>query len=178
MSDGDGDGALRLTLVRHGHASPQTPPGQSDFDRALDRKGQAEAAEMARRCLELGLVPDLVRASAAVRTEQTAVTFLRVMDLPAERLQLERGLYLAESDTLLGAIRETPAWVRHLMIVAHNPGLGDLAQQFAPRAHLRGFETGATCSIELQAVAWDEVRLGQARDLRYDAPGRFYDVWG
>lgn len=172
-----GGGALRLTLVRHGHATAQAPAGLSDFDRSLDRKGEAEAAEMARRCLELGLLPDLVRASAAVRARDTAATFQRVMALPAGRLRIERGLYLAEADALLAAIRETEPEVRHLMVVAHNPGLGDLAQQFAPRARLRGFETGATCTFELPASGWDEVRLGQAAELRYDAPGRFYDLW-
>ena len=173
-----GDGARRLTLVRHGHAVPQAPAGQSDFERVLDRKGQAEAAEMARRCLELGLVPDLLRASAAARASETAAAFVRVMSLPDECLRVERGLYLAEADALLAAIRDTDAATRHLMIVAHNPGLGDLAQQFAPRARLRGFETGAICTLALQADSWDEIRLGQAQDLRYDAPGRFYDVWG
>lgn len=173
-----GDAALRLTLVRHGHAVPQAPAGQTDFERPLDRKGQAEAAEMARRYLELGLLPDLVRTSAAKRAHETASTFVRVMSLPAERLRPERNLYLADVDALLAAIRETDAGVRHLMVVAHNPGLGDLAQCFAPRAQLRGFETCATCTLELRAGGWSEVRLGQADDLRYDAPGRFYDVWG
>jgi phosphohistidine phosphatase len=173
----DGTGALRLTLVRHGHATPQAPAGQTDFDRMLDRKGEAEAMEMARRCLELGLVPDLVRSSAAARARDTAATFARIMGLSDERLSVERNLYLAEADTLLAAVRETDSAVRHLMLVAHNPGLGDLAQQFAPRARLRGFETGAVCTLELRAAGWAEVRLGNAEDLRYDAPGRFYDVW-
>lgn len=175
---GGGGGALRLTLVRHGHAIAQAPAGGADFERSLDGKGQAEAAEMARRLLQLGLVPDLVRASSAVRARETATTFVRVMDLPQQSLRLERGLYLAAAETLLAAIRDTEAGVRHLMIVAHNPGLGDIAQQFAPRARLRGFETGAACTLALRADGWDEVRLGQAEDLRYDAPGRFFDIWG
>lgn len=169
-------GALRLTLVRHGRAEDKGS-GQADFDRSLDRRGVAEVAGMARRCLELSLVPDRVRASAAVRTRQTAEAFAQVLQVPASALSFERGLYLAEVDTLLEAIRGSAEDARHLMLVGHNPGIGELAQQFAPRAQLAGFETAATCTMRLAARAWRDVRPGGALDVRYDSPSRFYDLW-
>jgi phosphohistidine phosphatase len=169
-------GGLRLTLVRHGRAEDKGS-GQADFDRALDRRGVAEVAGMARRCLELELVPDLLRASAAVRTRQTAEAFAQVLRLPASALSFERELYLAEVDTLLEAIRDSADEARHLMLVGHNPGIGELAQRFAPRARLAGFETAATCTLRLDARSWRDIRLDQAVDFRYDSPSRFYDLW-
>jgi hypothetical protein len=38
----------RLTLVRHAKADTSLP-GQQDWDRVLDRRGQQDAPEMARR---------------------------------------------------------------------------------------------------------------------------------
>jgi phosphohistidine phosphatase len=78
---------------------------------------------------------------------------------------------------LLEFIRGTDDSVEHLMLVGHNPGLGDLAQQLAPAARFTGFETAATCSMQFAADSWRGVGAGRAEDLRYDAPGRFFDLW-
>jgi phosphohistidine phosphatase len=167
-------GGRRLTLVRHGHAEDKGP-GQRDFDRALDPRGRAEIAEMARRCLDLGLVPDLLVTSAAVRARQTAAAFERLLERRSPPLRVEAGLYLAEAESLLAFIRGTDAGVTHLMLVAHNPGLADLAQQLAPEARFTGFETAATCSMLFAADGWPGIAAGLAEELRYDSPGRFFD---
>ncbi len=166
----------RLTLVRHGHAEDKGP-GHRDFDRALDRRGRAEVAEMARRCLDLELMPDLLVTSAAARALQTAEAFERLLVWPSPPLRVEPRLYLAEAATLLEFIRGTDDGVSHLMLVAHNPGLGDLAQQLAPEARFTGFETAATCSIRFAAETWRGIGPGQAEDVCYDTPGRFFDLW-
>jgi phosphohistidine phosphatase SixA len=67
----------RLTLVRHANAEQDADV--RDFERPLSRKGQNEALEMARRYLERSLVPDLILASAATRTRETAETFAKVL---------------------------------------------------------------------------------------------------
>jgi phosphohistidine phosphatase len=167
-------GRRRLTRVRHGHAEDKGP-GHRDFDRALDRRGRAEVAEMARRCRELGLLPDLLVTSAAVRAVQTAAAFERLREEPSRPLRSEPDLYLAEAGTLLDFIRGIDDGVAHLMLVAHNPGLGDLARQLAPAARFTGFETAATCSMELAADSWRHVDAGQAEEVRYDTPGRFFE---
>jgi phosphohistidine phosphatase len=165
---------LCLTLVRHGRAESQGR-GQFDFDRALDRRGLAEVNEMARRCHNLGLLPDLLLASAALRTRQTAEAFQRTLERAPQQLQVERALYLAEAGLLLEWIRNTADSIAHLMIVGHNPGLNDLAAQLAPAAGFAGFDTGATCSMEFVATTWRGVRPGAAETVRYDTPDRFFD---
>ncbi len=169
------DGRRRLTLVRHGHAA-NAGAGQRDFDRALDRRGIAEVSEMARRCAELGQVPDLLLASTSRRTMETAAAFQRMLEHSPRPLRPEHALYLAEADTLLECIRQVDPDVRHLMLIAHNPGLGDLAEQLAPAARIAGFETGATLSMSFPSIGWPVVRPGLAEDLRYDTPGRFFDL--
>jgi phosphohistidine phosphatase len=163
------DRGLRLTLVRHGRAEPQAA-GQADFDRALDRRGLAEVAGMAQRCLELGVVPQELRASAALRTQQTAAAFARVFELPVDRVRLERGLYLAAAAALLESVHATAADVRHLMLVGHNPGLAELAQLLAPRVRLEGFATAATCTMRFDGADWRGLRAGAAADVRYESP--------
>lgn len=167
---------LRLTLARHGRAEDKAP-GQTDFERSLDRRGVAEVAGMARRWLETGVRPDILVASAARRTTQTAAAFARVLGVPAHQVREARELYLASAETLLETVRATEASVHHLMVVGHNPGLVELAQLLAPRARLEGFETAATCTMRLDARDWSAARAGAARDLQYDSPARYYDLW-
>ena len=163
------DRGLRLTLVRHGRAESQAA-GQADFDRALDRRGLAEVAGMAQRCLELGVVPQELRASTARRTRQTAAAFARAFELPEDRVRLERGLYLAAAATLLEAVRATAADERHLMQVAHNPGLAELAQQLAPRTRLESFATAAICTMRFDTADWRALRPGAVEDVLYESP--------
>lgn len=167
---------LCLTLARHGRAEDKAP-GQSDFDRSLDRRGMMEVAGMARRCLETGLRPDMLLASTARRTAQTAAAFARVLAIPAQQVREVHELYLASAETLLETVQVTDAAARHLMLVGHNPGLAELAQLLAPRARLAGFETAATCTLTLDAGDWSGVRADAARDFKYDSPARYYDLW-
>jgi len=61
----------RLTLMRHADAR-WNDPAMPDLDRPLNRRGTAAAEAMARRLLDLELIPDLLLASPARRTQQTA----------------------------------------------------------------------------------------------------------
>ena len=61
----------RLTLMRHADARWKDA-AVSDLERSLSRRGSTAAELMARRLLELELVPDLVLVSPARRTQQTA----------------------------------------------------------------------------------------------------------
>jgi len=61
----------RLTLMRHADAR-WNDPAISDLERPLNRRGIGAAQAMARRLLELQLIPDLLLTSPARRAQQTA----------------------------------------------------------------------------------------------------------
>ncbi len=162
---------LRLTLVRHAQAEPLTA-GADDAARALDRKGHADAAEMARRCLDVRLIPDLLVASTALRTRQTADAFARVLELEPGRVRHEARLYLARPAQLLAVVREFGASLPHVMLVGHNPGISEFAQALAPGAALGDFDTAATCMLTLDAPAWTDAGTCAVYEVRYDTPRR------
>src|SRR5207248_280159 len=74
----------RLTLMRHADAR-WNDPALPDLERPLNRRGAAAAEAMARRLLELELVPDLLLASPARRTGPAAVTGVQC-EKPPSRL--------------------------------------------------------------------------------------------
>lgn len=164
----------RLTLVRHGQAEWKDD-GSSDFDRVLHRRGTSEATGMARRCREQGWIPDLILASSALRTQQTAQCFMRELDLPTRRLQLLESMYLASHADLLTAARGAGPRIAHLMLVGHNPGLTEFAQFLAPAAGLGIFETGALCTLSVAIADWTALAAGLATHVHYEAPRRLFD---
>ncbi|MCP5328697.1 MAG: histidine phosphatase family protein [Sinobacteraceae bacterium] len=170
-----GDHGLQLTLVRHGHAESPAA-GDADFDRVLDRRGLTEVRDMARHCLARGDVPQLLRASAAARTRQTAAVFAQVLDLPADRLLLGRELYLADLASLLETVRSTAPDVRHLMLVGHNPGMIELAQQLAWPRRVEEFATAAIFCMRFAVEAWQDLRPGTAVDAYYRSPADLPDL--
>lgn len=112
---------LILTLFRHAKSSWDIS-GLDDRERPLNARGLAAAPMMGAFLRRHGLKPDLVLCSPSVRTRQTFELASGGWE-PEPRTKYESGLYLAEPTGLLERVRRTPATVRHLMIVGHNPGL-------------------------------------------------------
>src|SRR5882762_5211394 len=121
----------RLTLMRHADAR-WNDPAISDLERPLNRRGTAAAEAMARRLLDLELIPDLLLASPARRTQQTADIVARELSLPARRVLREEALYLASAPDMLKLVQGTGPRVAHLLFVAHDPR-GSLLFLLLPR---------------------------------------------
>lgn len=159
----------RLTLMRHGDAQWKDPE-VADFARPLNRRGSGEAEAMARRLAELTLAPDLIMASPARRTQQTAEIVARELLMPPRRIRYEEALYLAGPQEILRLARAIGPRVPHLMIVGHNPGVSELAHLLAPGIDIGGLATAAICSMTFEAERWAAVGPGGTRDVFSEGP--------
>ena len=138
----------RLILLRHGKAEAEAPSGQ-DFDRALTGRGRRDVTLVARELAEAGQAPDLVLASPAARAKETweaAAPFF-----PHAQVEWAPMLYQIDPQGILDlALEQAP---RTVMVVGHNPGLGDLAAflaREAGRTDLFGFPTGAAAIVDFE----------------------------
>jgi phosphohistidine phosphatase len=163
----------RLTLIRHANAEHDSDV--RDFERPLSRKGQNEALEMARRFLERGLTPDLILASAATRTRETAETFAKVLGVPARLLQTDEALYLAEGEQIIATIRAVGPRVGHLMVIGHNPGISAAAISLAPEAITNDLPTCGTLTMAVGCTTWNLIDRRCVRDSERDSPRKFFD---
>jgi len=87
-------------------------------------------------------VPELLIASPARRTQQTAEIFARELQIPERHVRLDEVMYLAPPDTILKVIHGCGPRIERLMIIGHNPGISALANALAPRAKFGDFENG------------------------------------
>ncbi len=122
-----------VTLVRHAKSSWQTA-GQPDHDRPLNHRGLRDAPDMAQRLLDRSCIPDLILCSSAHRAVQTAHALQSAFKLADGRIRIDPKLYLASPQTLLHRLAKTERTVKHIMVVAHNPGLENLSELLANEA--------------------------------------------
>src|SRR5437764_2320066 len=107
----------RLTLMRHADAR-WNDPALPDLERPLNRRGAAAAEAMARRLLALELVPDLLLASPARRTRQTAEIVARELSLAPRRVVHEEMLYMACAQDMLALAQRPGPRIAHLILSA------------------------------------------------------------
>ena len=168
----------RLTLMRHADAR-WNDPAISDLERPLNRRGIGAAQAMARRLLELQLIPDLLLTSPARRTQQTADIVARELSLPARRVRREEALYLASAADMLKLVHATGPRVAHLLVVAHNPGVSELVQLLLPQRGTVGMATAAVCSIAFDATHWSAIASAAVTDVqREKPPARLFGLLG
>ncbi|MFL1462806.1 SixA phosphatase family protein [Roseococcus sp. DSY-14] len=165
----------QLLLLRHAKSSWDEAT-LSDHARPLNARGRRAAAAMGERLRELGLVPDIVLVSSARRTLQT-LEGLQPLEGPPVVHVLD-ALYLAPWGTMLEGLRKVPDTARSVLVLAHNPGLHDLAMALvgpgavgSPAAQrlAEGYPTGALAEFSV-AARWQDLAEGGGRLLRFLCP--------
>ena len=119
---------LQLVLLRHAKAATNSDTGE-DFDRPLAPRGRQDAPVVGKALAAAGADPQLVLVSAAKRTRETWA--LVAANFPNAKVEFRDDLYLGEAE-LLFKVAES-AGVERVMVIAHNPGLHELASRMAPR---------------------------------------------
>jgi phosphohistidine phosphatase len=155
--------SLRLILMRHAK-SDWDDPMASDHQRVLNARGRQNASALGVWLAQQGYRPDLALVSDASRTGET---WLRVSQAWAEppEVRFQAAFYNAGPDLLLRAIRA--ATVPCLLVLAHNPGIGMLAEHLSATApaHSRfaDYPTGSTLVLDFDAPSWADIGKGQLR---------------
>jgi len=139
-----------LLLLRHGKSSWRHPD-LADHDRPLKARGRRDAARVGRFLAAEGLEPDVVWCSTAARTRETAEIVLEAAECDA-LLQTTEELYGAGPGDILRVVAHTQEPAATVLVVGHNPGLGDLVSDCAGRDG--GFPTCALAQIAVEARTW------------------------
>jgi phosphohistidine phosphatase len=160
---------LRLTLVRHAKTE-QAYSGQEDWDRVLEPRGQRDAPEMGRRLKGRGLKPEKILTSPAVRAITTATIMARELGVTATKIVPDERLYLASSKQLFAVIRELGGTAKHLMLVGHNPGLTEFADELSSERSIDNLPTCAVYTLEFDIKNWSELEPALGVNVEFDYP--------
>jgi phosphohistidine phosphatase len=157
----------RLTLLRHAKSGWDDSVTR-DFDRPINPRGERAATAMGRHAASIGLRPDWIVASPAVRVTDTLDHFLPAADLADLEPVWDRRIYLASSVTLADVLRELPNDVHHVLMCGHNPGMEDMVFDLVPADGTDSarhdveekFPTAAIATIKLAIDSWDALTNG------------------
>jgi phosphohistidine phosphatase len=169
---------LRLLLLRH--AKSDCSKETDDHDRPLSARGRKAAPEMARHMRSKDYLPEIVLCSTALRTRETLALLLSTWrKKPA--LRYEAALYLADWPVLLANLKKAPPRASPLLLVGHNPGIGQLANALAlqsnnaaerSRLHrlAQKFPTAALAVLDFEIASWRHLKAGTGQLIDYVRP--------
>lgn len=176
----------RLLLLRHSKTESDAPSG-NDWDRRLDARGNADAAEVGRWLAgQRDLLPDLALVSTAVRARATWDIVQQAIAAAAPHLRAVHlaELYGAEPAELLAIIRAAAAEdPKRLMMIGHNPGFHEIALGLtgggdaAGRAALAdNLPTSGLAVIDFAIDNWDDVSFQGGRLRQFVSPKLLKDA--
>ena len=150
--------SLRLIVMRHAK-SDWTDPFQDDHDRVLNPRGQRSATALGRWLADQGYWPDCVLCSSAARTQETWARIAPSGPQPTTHHVLDT-LYLARAQTMLNILRAR-AQGSCVLLIAHNPGIGQMAQMLARTppnsSDFQRYPTGYSAVLDFEDEEWAQV---------------------
>lgn len=164
-----------LFILRHAKSSWEDDLA-SDHDRQLNERGKRNAAAMNIFMSKHGLSPQTVLCSTARRTVDTLAYFVSTIgdDVP---VFYDEGLYLASAPSMLERIQMVDDAAESVLLVAHNPGIEELACDLAKTGSSSDlvriqtkYPTGALALLEFDVATWKEVDIGKGRLVSFTCP--------
>lgn len=185
MAEAGSDGAdanhqgsmMRILLLRHAKSS-WDHPGLRDHDRPLAPRGERAASQMGAHVAGTDLRIGRIVSSTAVRALSTARLFREAFDRQLS-LASRRDLYHADAMDLLAIAREEANGDddARIMLVAHNPGMHDLALFLCGECETDSFArlqtkfpTAALAEFDVPTNSTADFQPGSARLLRFVRP--------
>ncbi|MDQ6976368.1 MAG: histidine phosphatase family protein [Mariprofundaceae bacterium] len=147
----------KLFLIRHAK-SDWGNANTKDYERPLNARGRHDASRMGAMMQQRGWQADAWLASSAKRAKETALLMGKSLAYPEAAICFRDAMYLASADTLLSEIAQVESSVQNLLVVAHNPGMGDLIHQLAG-SYVGDTPTCTVAAFDLKIDHWFELMV-------------------
>lgn len=160
-----------LVIIRHAKSSWANPM-QSDFDRPLNDRGMEEAPAMGKKLKKAGIAPDIIIASSAKRTTQTAKKIAREVGYDPDSIKYEEKLYHCTPDIFEEVISSVSDRMKTVFIVAHNPGITEFVNQLSPDFSIDNMPTCGVVAADVDAKEWMNFAIAKRKVFLYEHPDK------
>jgi phosphohistidine phosphatase len=158
----------KLFLVRHAKSSWDDPT-ISDHDRPLNERGFRNAPEMGRRLSGMGVSPDALISSTALRARTTAEIMAGSMNFPKDQIVFDRALYHASATELQEYIGGLDDSHFSVMLFGHNPGMTRVVSHLYGLA-LDNLPTCGVVYLKFSAESWADASRSMPSETTIDFP--------
>ena len=160
--------AKRLLLIRHAK-SDWGNPSIRDFDRPLNKRGNAAAPDMAQRMVKQNIYPDFIVSSPALRALTTANYFAKAWRIDENKIETDKNIYEAGIKSLLQVVNKFDNRYHTIALFGHNPGLTDFANYLSD-VNIYNMPTCSIVMLEFSSEDWSSVGSSTAKVLLFDYP--------
>lgn len=146
----------RVILVRH--AKSISHGYDQDFDRTLTERGEEDAQTISLELEKLTIHADLIIASPAVRTTQTARIYAQTLNYPVNKILFEKKLYSGKSvENFLLMLQELEDEKETVMVFGHNPTVYYYIH-YLMRDFTDDVPTCSTVAIDFDVERWSQLK--------------------
>lgn len=157
------------TLVLLRHAESGWDLYGNDKDRRLTAGGREDAEFMAAELSRKNIHPDTIICSPAARAIETAGYLLHLDKLSGAAVQLAEALYPGNVYALYHTIETIPDNNEQAIIVAHNPVLSDIANEWQLMSPVN-LPSGSAFACRTDSDTWSSFAGDQKEFLFYIRP--------
>ena len=161
-----------LYLVRHAKSSRENE-GIEDLLRPLGKRGRHDAPLMGKMLHKRNEIPDLIISSPAKRAYSTAKKIAMELKYPKIEILKMDQLYLAGIDDFKEVISVVPQNKKKLMLVSHNFGITDFANQLTG-SDISNIPTCGVVRIDLNISSWINAASKGGELVFFEFPGKHY----
>jgi phosphohistidine phosphatase len=162
--------ARRLFIIRHGKSSWDHPE-LADIHRPLADRGIQNAATMAVRLRDRGMIPGLLLSSPATRALDTALIMSRIWELPPDALRIHDAIYEASEGDINAVLATISSQVKDVAIFGHNPTFTLYANRFLDPP-LNNLPTAGVVVVTLESQSWKGLGRSMVAKTFVDYPKR------
>lgn len=155
-----------LYVMRH----PQkqvAKPNQDDFDIKLSPEGIEEAKKIAQNLYSMEIKPDLIVASPANRTRETAEIVSEILEYD-KNIMYNEVLFQAYVNELFETITYTFDTVNEMLLIGHNPSLTALT--ITLDVYREEIKPGEVLKIEFETDSWINIGKENAKFIWIEKP--------
>jgi phosphohistidine phosphatase len=159
----------KLYLLRHAKSS-WADIELTDHERPLNQRGEKDIPRIASWLSQKLECPELVLSSDSVRTKLTLKPVAAAWQIKPEAIRYAPQVYHASSAKLLKLLQEIDSSANSLLIVGHNPGLTDFANNLSKNYITDNLPTSGFIGLTFSVDTWQEVEYGKGKLLAYQYP--------
>lgn len=146
-----------LYLMRHAKSSWKHAEF-NDLERPLLEKGLKRTRLVIEYLQERNTDIELIITSNAIRAIDTARIIAHAFKVDENNFRIEKGVYMADADSLFDQFFDLPEKVNQVMMIGHNPSITNFANTFMDEK-IDYLPTSGVVAINFDTDQWDELPL-------------------
>ena len=147
---------MKTILINRHAKSDWADEGMADFDRHLNKRGERDAPEMAKRLLSRGLKIDYVVSSTANRAITTCKAFCDINGWDFGKVEKTSDIYENGSKAVKSIASKLDNKLHSVIFFGHNPDFSELITYFSGEQFGNLPTCGIVC-IDFDTDNWEDV---------------------